>query len=264
MTPPRGRRSQHWPFWAAPVLLMVVVLAVFALADWWRTWRGLHRLAQDPVFTQNRWKALLDYKSTLYRLAAGRMAQRWAVRHAVGSAQSNVSLMSAWAICASGQQDADAGRVVVNEAMADMVVLDPRNRALARELAMRFFLMQLALREANGSVVAPLLEVATDQEAPAARRHLAIAALGLIGDPKVRAPLLDLLRSDPGDLRVHLFTAMAALQEREAAADLRRAALGDPDPEYRAVAAHAYQQLTGQCVPGVSTQPARGSTTQRD
>ena len=260
----RQTRSRRWPFWAAPVLVMTAVIAIFALADWWRTWRALHLLAADPAFTQDRWKALLDYHSTLHRLAAGRMAQRWAVRYAIGSSRPTVSVMAAWAVCAAGQEHPDAGRVVVNEAMADMVVLDPAVPALAKQLAVRFFIMQLALKEAGRSVVMPLLEVATDSAQAPARRHLAIAALGLIGDQRVRAPLLALLRSDPGEVRVHLFTALAALGANEAAPDLQHAALSDPEPEYRKVAEHAYHQLTGRPVPGASTRPASGSTTQRN
>lgn len=257
-----GSRRRRWPFWAGPVLVTASALVILAGADWWRTRRFLKQVASEPSAAAQPWKWLLDQGGAVQRVAGGRMTQRLAVRQAVGSSDETLRLIAAWAVCASGEGQAEAGRIVVDAAMADITVRPPDNPLAAQALAARFVTIQLALKDAGANVVAPLLAVAIDRSQAPARRQLAVATLGLVGDVRARAPLLELLRSDPGDVRVQVYTAVAALHVHEAQGDLRRAALSDPNPSYRRVAAQAYRRLTGERVSGPTTQAEWGAATQ--
>ena len=242
--------------------MVVGALVVLAAADWWRTYRLFRLLAADPDFVAQPWKEMLDNQAVLQGLARGRMAQQWAARQAMRSSDPMCRLLAAWSLCSQDDAPAEAGRIVVDEAMTDIASGPPANPVEARALAARFVTMQLALKQANNHVVNPLLAVAVDHTRHPAQRQLAVAALGLIGDQRARRPLLTMLRANPGDVRVQLYTAMAALHVGEATDDLRRAALSDPNTAYRHVAAQAYRRLTGRPVSGSTSRPTSRPTTQ--
>jgi len=255
-------KRRRRPAWAGPVGVLAAALVVVLLADAWRTRRTVHRVADLPEFATHPWKTLREHEGLLKGLASGRLAQRAAVKQGARSADQRVRLVSAWALCAAGEGDSASAAIVVRQAMAHITAERPTTRDAAKRLAIRFLNIQMALKVAGAAAVTPLLAVAADSTQSPARRQLAVASLGLIGDAHARAPLVAMLRQERGEVRVQLFTAVAALDAHEAEDDLHRAATSDPNRDYRTVAARAYRRLTGRVATRPTTRPSASPATQ--